>query len=330
MKILFIGGSGNISEACTQLAHARGMEVTLLNRGQRKNTQLPQGLKTIQADINDLPQAAAALKGHTFDVVANFIAFTPEQVQRDIDLFSGKTGQYIFISSASAYQKPPKNYLVTEDTPLENPHWEYSRNKAACEALLWKAFHESKFPATVVRPSLTYSRVMLPCAMGGHDYTVIDRIRKGQPLVVHGDGTSLWVMTHARDFALAFVGMLGKPESLGQAYHITSDEVLNWDQIYTQIAEAAGAKPKFVHIPTDFIVKHDPSSEGSLLGDKSWSLVFDNSKIKRLVPDYKAVIPFIQGMKESVAWMDADPSRRTINQEANQKLDSLIAAFGKI
>jgi nucleoside-diphosphate-sugar epimerase len=325
MRVLFIGGNGNISAACSRLCVARGMEVFLLNRGRR---DMPvQGAHNLVADINDPDQVRQALDGYHFDVVANFIAFVAPDVERDIELFAGRTRQYVFISSASAYQKPLVHPAVTESTPLKNPHWQYSRDKIACEDVLTRAYRERDFPMVIVRPSLTYDTVW-PVAIGGwDDFTLVDRIRRGGEMVVHGDGTSLWTVTHSEDFAVGFCGLLGNPNATGHAFHITSDEVLTWNQIYTTIAEAAGVEPKLVHIPSEFLAALNDRNRGSLLGDKAHGAIFDNSKIKRFVPDYVARIPFHVGVRRTLAWFEADPKRQRIVDQTNQTMDRYIAAW---
>ena len=328
MKVLFIGGTGIISTACTALALERGIELTLLTRG---NRELPRGVRALKEDINS-PTLAAKLAGEKFDAVVDWIAFTPDQIERDIELFCGRTRQFIFISSTSAYQKPQTHYLMTESTPLANPHWDYSRNKIACEERLMKAYREEGFPFTIVRPSLTYGETLVPLVMNSWaemSYTVVDRMIRGQKVVVPGDGTSLWVITHNTDFAKGFVGLLGNEQAIGHAFHITSDEVLTWDQIFRTVATAAGVEAKIVHIPSDFIVACVPEKEGSLIGDKSVSVVFDNSKIKRFVPGYCATVSFAEGIRRSLAWFDADPSRKKIDGEMNARLDKLIATYEK-
>lgn len=328
MKVLFIGGTGIISTAVSRLAIERGIELYHLNRGQRETTLV--GVKQISADVHDLNATGVALAGQTFDVVVDWIAYRPEDIQRDLALFSGRVGQFVFISSASAYQKPPLHYLITESTPLHNPYWEYSRNKIACERLLEDAYRESGFPITIVRPSLTYDSVF-PIAIGGWGcFTLADRIRRGEPIIVHGDGSSLWVVTHADDFAKGFVGLLGHAQAIGHAFHITTDEVLTWNQIYTQIGEAVGAEPRVVHMATDFLVSVAPEMTGGLLGDKAWSVVFDNTKIKTFVPDYKAVIPFRQGIRRTVAWFEADPRRMRVDAAVNAEMDRILAAYAAL
>ncbi len=329
MKILFIGGTGTISTACTALAAQRGYDVHLLNRGQRKAT-IPPGVTVRQADIRQPDTVRAALGDQTFDVVVDFIAFNPQHIETDLQLFRG-CGQFIFISSASAYQKPLLHYRITESTPLGNPYWEYSRNKIACEERLMRAWREDGFPVTIVRPSHTYNERSLPTSIGGGDYTLIARMRAGKPVIVHGDGESLWVLTHHTDFAKAFVGLLGHRQSIGHAFHITSDEVQSWNLIYRQIAEAAGAADKLniVHLPSDWLALHDPNRRGSLIGDKAASVVFDNTKIKQFVPDYVATTRFAEGVRQIVAWFDADPARRTINEKQDAETDRLIEAWRK-
>jgi nucleoside-diphosphate-sugar epimerase len=330
MKVLFIGGTGNISLSCSRLAIERGIDLYHINRG---NTvcSIP-GVKTIHADVSDRNQLANAIEGHSFDVVVNFIAFKPEEVLRDIEVFSGKTKQYIFISSASCYQKPGGHPVITESTPLCNPYWEYSRDKIACEELLNTAFRNNGFPMTIVRPSLTYDTV-IPVSIGSWtDFTIIDRIRKGKQVIIHGDGNSLWTITHASDFAKGFIGLLGHQQAIGHSFHITSDEILTWNQIYEAVAEAAGAPLNAVHIASDFICDVADTMNmqwmrGSLHGDKAQSVIFDNSKIKRFVPDYVATVPFKVGIKQTIDWFDKNPSRIYINEENNAFIDAVLKAY---
>jgi nucleoside-diphosphate-sugar epimerase len=323
MKALFIGGTGVISSACAYLAVERGINLYLLNRGQTARPA-PAAARVLQGDIRDKDSVKRALGDETFDVVVEWIAFTPEHIETDLELFQGRTQQYIFTSSASAYQTPPVNLPVTESTPLDNPHWAYSRAKIACEERLMRAYRQEKFPITIVRPSHTYDRTRLP--LHGQ-YTAVDRIRKGKKVIVHGDGASLWVLTHHRDFAKGFVGLLGNNHALGEAFHITSDEVLTWNQIVKMVARAAGAKARIVHIPSEFIAAFDPEWGASLLGDKTHSMLFDNTKIKRVVPDYTATIPFARGVEEIIAWYDADPARQVVDKELNRLMDKIIAAY---
>jgi nucleoside-diphosphate-sugar epimerase len=322
MKVLFIGGSGIISSACSALAVERGIDLYLLNRGQTTHRSIPSGTRVLTGDIRE-PGVAAALEGHAFDVVVDWIAFTPAHVTADIELFRGRTGQYIFISSASAYQKPPLRLPITEETPLDNPFWQYSRNKIACEEALMRAYHDEGFPVTIVRPSHTYDRTLLP--FHGR-YTYVDRMRRGKPIIVHGDGTSLWTLTHHRDFARAFVGLLGEPRALGEAYHITSDEWLSWDRIAYLLGEAAGVEPSLVHVASDDIARYDTEWGASLLGDKSHCGIFDNSKIRQFVPDFTAEIPFADGAREILAWYDAHPDAQRVALDFDALCDRIIAA----
>jgi nucleoside-diphosphate-sugar epimerase len=330
MKILFIGGTGNISTPVSQIAVAKGIELFHLNRGNRPPIE---GVTNIIADISNIEETKKALQGHSWDVVVNWIAFTPQQIQNDIDLFSKKCDQYIFISSASAYQKPPTTPIITESTPLKNPFWQYSRDKIACEELLIKAFREKDFPMTIIRPSHTYFSVF-PITLGGwEEYTAVDRMKKGLPVVVQGDGTSLWTVTHAYDFAKGFIGLLGNPLALGEAFHITSDEALTWNQIYQSLANAAGVEAKIVHIPSKNIIEYADktgyeSQLGNLWGDKSHCALFDNTKIKRFVPDFVATIPFSAGIKVTLEWFEAKPERMKISEATNQFLDGLIKKYG--
>jgi nucleoside-diphosphate-sugar epimerase len=327
MKVLFIGGTGFISTAVSRMAIDRGIELYLLNRGLRSEG-IP-GSISIVADINNMEIMQKTLANMSFDVIVDWIAYSPEEIKRDLELFAGKCKQYVFISSATVYQKPPVNYLVTETTPLENPFWDYARNKIACEKMLMKAFHESGFPLTIVRPSYTYN-TYFPVAIGGFGcFTLADRMLKGQPIIVHGDGTSLWVNTHAEDFANGILGLFGNDSAIGQAFHITSDEVLNWNQIYETMAEALGVKANIVHIPTDFIIDVAPGLSGNLLGDKAWSVVFDNSKIKSCVPEFSASIPFAEGIRNTVKWFGADKSRTRINDSVNQEMDLILARYNR-
>lgn len=327
MKVLFIGGTGIISSASARLAVERGIELYLLNRGNTTSRPAPKGAHILHGDIRDPQSAQAALVDHKFDAVVNWIAFTPEHIQTDLNLFRGRTGQYIFISSASVYQKPPANVPATESTMLDNPFWLYSRNKIACEELLVRAYRDQKFPMTIVRPSHTYDKTLLPFDGG---YTSVNRMRQGKKVVVHGDGTSLWTLTHHADFAKGFVGLLGLPAAIGEAIHITSDEWLTWNQIFEIVARAAGTEAKMVHVPTDVIAHYDPDWANGLIGDKTHSMIFDNAKIKRLVPDYRATIPFARGAEEIMAWYDADPARQKINEKLDKTMDLLVEKMESI
>jgi nucleoside-diphosphate-sugar epimerase len=320
MKILFIGGTGNISLSVSEQLIAQGHELWIFNRG----SQL-QGARQIVGDINNKKEAQQKLHGHQWDVVVNWVGFTPTDAERDIDLFNGRCGQYIFISSASCYQNPGPSLYINETRKLENPHWDYSRAKMAAEQTLFLAHNNSDFPLTVVRPSHTYHRV-IPLTLGGWTYyNAVARIKKGLPVVVQGDGTSLWTLTHAHDFAKGFIGLLGNKSAIGEAVHITSDEVLDWNSIYQQTAAGLGLKANIVHVASDTICRLFPDHTGTLLGDKAVSALFDNSKIKRLVPNFKATIPYAEGIKETLAWFEADPARQIIDAETEAMLEHLVA-----
>ena len=326
MKVLFIGGTGIISSACTQLAAEQDIDIYLLNRGQTSRP-VPDSAHVLNGNIRDKNSVRQALGDLAFDVVVDWIAYTKEHIETDLELFKNKTGQYIFISSASAYQTPPVSLPITESTPLYNPFWTYSQAKIDCEDRLIRAYRDEKFPITIVRPSHTYDRTILP--FEGR-YTVVDRMRKGKKVIVHGDGTSLWVLTHHRDFAKGFVGLLGNSHAIGEAFHITSDELLSWNQIFEIVAYAAKTEADIVHIPSDIIAKFNPTWGVGLLGDKSHSMIFDNSKIKRIVPEFTAAIPFSRGAEEIMAWYDADPSRQLVDNELDQQIDKIIAAYESI
>jgi nucleoside-diphosphate-sugar epimerase len=327
MKVLFIGGTGNISVSVSKLAVERGIDLYLLNRGYQRVTIA--GTKTITADMTRPDQVRAALSDHHFDAVVNWIAYVEPDIERDLELFRGRCGQYIFISSASAYQKPLTHPIITESTPLANPYWQYSRDKIRCELRLMRAYREEDFPVTIVRPSHTYD-TRFPIAVGNWaSYVVPRRMLDGKPIVVHGDGTSLWTLTHAEDFARGFVGLLGHTQTIGHAFHITSDFVLTWNQVYEAIGDALGVKPVFVHIPSEFIARVDPNTGAGLLGDKMWSAIFDNSKIKRFVPDYVATIPFHEGIRRTLAWFQADESRMVVSPEDEAEIEPILAAYGK-
>jgi nucleoside-diphosphate-sugar epimerase len=326
VKVLFIGGTGIISSACVALAAARGIELVLLNRG-NATRPIPADVPVIQGDIRDKDATARLLRDMTFDVVADFVAFTPEHVETDLELFRGRTKQYIFISSASAYQTPPLSWPTVESTPLRNPYWAYSRAKIACEERLMLAYRDEGFPVTIVRPSHTYDARSVP--MDGK-YTVLARMLAGKKVIVHGDGTSLWTLTHHRDFAKGFVGLLGNPHVLGEAIHITSDEVLTWNQIAEILAGALGVQAQIVHIPSEVIASYDAAWGAGLLGDKAHSMVFDNTKIKRLVPDYVASIPFYQGAAEIAAWYLSNRAALQVDEKLSDLMDTMIAAYESV
>jgi len=325
-KVLFIGGSGVISSACSQLCIEKGIELSCITRG-RSVRPLPDEVNQILADIYDIESVLSSLKDRYFDAVVDWIAFEPDHVERDIRLFRDMTDQYIFISTASAYQTPPKSLPITESTTLYNPFWEYSRNKIACEDLLVHEYRENGFPMTIVRPSHTYDKTMLP--FRGR-YTVIDRMLHNKKVLVNGDGTSLWTLTHHRDFAKGLVGLLGNPQAIGETFHITSDEILTWNQIFDIVASAANTVAQKIHVPSEYIAAYDHDWGSGLLGDKTHSVIFDNSKIKRLVPDFKATIPFEQGAREIIAWYNEDPARKVIDQKFNEFVDFLIEKYQSI
>ncbi|SDM81955.1 NAD-dependent epimerase/dehydratase family protein [Actinacidiphila guanduensis] len=324
LKVLFIGGTGIISTACARLALARGMEVHLLKRGGTSPRPVPTGAVVHLGDIRRPDTVREALGDEEFDVVVDWVAFTAEHVAADVELFAGRTGQYVFISSASAYQTPPARLPVTESTPLRNPYWAYSRAKIACEDLLTAAYRESGFPVTVVRPSHTYDPTMVPFDGG---WTVVQRMLDGKGVVVPGDGTSLWTITHHEDFARGFVGLLGRHEAIGEAFHITSDEAPTWNRIYTAVARAAGVTADLVHVPSDAVMALDEEWGAALLGDKANSMVFDNSKIRRLVPDFDHFVPFERGAEEIIAWHDAHPEAKVVDARMDALMDGLVATF---
>lgn len=320
MKVLFIGGTGIISSACSQRCIEKGIELYLLNRGQT-NYDMPPEAKLIQADIRDPQVTQKALKNYTFDVVVDWVAYTVEHIETDLALFQNRTQQYVFISSASAYHKPILNLPIAESTPLHNPFWQYSRNKIACEERLIKAWREQDFPITIVRPSHTYNKTKLPIHGG---YAAIARMRQGKKVIVHGDGTSLWVLTHHADFAVGFVGLLGNHHTIGETFHITSDEVLTWNQIYDILAQKAGCTADKLYLPSTVIAQYDAEWGAGLLGDKANSVIFDNTKIKRFVPEFNARISFSQGAEEIINWYDSNPSQQIIPPEFDQQMDRLV------
>jgi nucleoside-diphosphate-sugar epimerase len=328
VRVLFIGGTGNISTAATWLLAERGIEIAVLNRG-RSDVPLPPGVRVIRADIRDRAAAAEALRGEEFDVVVDWLAYVHEHIDTDLELFQGRISHYVFISTAMVYEKPSPFFPLVEEAPLGNVHSRYARDKIACEELLRRAHEENGFPATIVRPSYTYGERWIPTALDGTDYTIVDRMRRGKQVIVPGDGESLWTMTHNTDFAQALVAILGNAETVGEAFHITSDEVLTWNQITELIAAAAGLEPKIVHIASDFVAAVAPELAEGLLGDKAHSLVFDNSKIKRFAPGFEATVPLAEGLARSLAWFEADPARRAIDEERDALLDRILAAYDR-
>ncbi|HEX3791679.1 MAG TPA: NAD-dependent epimerase/dehydratase family protein [Pseudonocardiaceae bacterium] len=325
VRVLFVGGTGIISSACCRRALSVGIELHVLNRGASTIRPVTAGTHEHRADIRDADAVRAALGDLDFDAVVNFVAFTPEHIQADLELFRGRTKQYVFISSASAYQTPPGRVPVLESTPLRNPVWRYSRQKIACEDVLVRAYREDGFPVTIVRPSHTYDRTAVP-TVGG--WTVVDRMRRGQEIVVHGDGTSLWTLTHHADFAVGFVGLLGNPLAIGESFHITSDEAPTWNQIIGTLADAAGvAEPRVVHVSSDAIAAADRDWGDALLGDMAHSMIFDNAKIRSVVPEFRPVIPFRQGAREIIEWYDADPARQRVDEKLSATMDRLVEAY---
>ncbi len=327
MKALIIGGTGTISTAIVRRLIEKNWEVYVLNRGSRNNA-LPKEVHTVIADINDEKAVSEKLNGMKFDTVCEFIGFVPEQIQRDIRLFEGKTDQYIFISSASAYHKPSRSYIINEGTAMANPYWEYSRNKIACEEILMKKYRESGFPVTIVRPSHTYDERSIPLGVHGKNgsWQVVERIRNEKPVIIQGDGTSLWTLTFNTDFAVGFVGLMGDPHAIGEAFHITSDETLTWNQIYETIAQALGVKLHPYHVSSDFLhsVGPDYDYEGSLTGDKSVSVVFDNSKLKRIVPEFCPKIRFSEGVRISLEYVLSHPECQVKDPEFDAWCDKVI------
>lgn len=330
MKALFIGGTGTISTAIVRrLAEDPSWEVWLLNRGNRSDV-VPEGVHQIICDISDEKEAAEALDGMEFDVVSEFIGFTLEQVERDYRLFKGKTKQYMYISSASAYNKPAASYVITEGTTLANPHWEYSRNKIKCEEFLMKKYREEAFPVTIIRPSHTYDERNVPLGVHGKKgfYQVIKRMMEGKPVIIQGDGTSLWTVTYNKDFAVGYTGLMGNRHAIGEAFQITGDETLTWNQIYQTIADALGVELKAYHISSDYLSavgdKYGFDFEGSLTGDKSVSVVFDNSKLKRIVPDMKTTISFNQGVRIALDYVLTHPECQVEDPEFDTWCDKVI------
>lgn len=321
-RVLYIGGTGTISSACVARSLELGHEVTVLNRGHSHERPVPDGVEVLTGDAGSTASLRDALGDREFDAVAQFVAFSPEHVASDIEFFSGRTGQYVFISSASAYQKPPSRLPVTESTPLRNPFWQYSRDKIAGEDLLVAAYREHGFPMTIVRPSHTYDRTRLP-TLGG--WTDIARMRAGRPVIVHGDGTSLWTVTHNTDFAVGFAGLLGNPYAIGEAFTITSDHSPTWNQIYEWLADAAGAPCDIVHVASDRIAAELPDLGPGLVGDKAHSMVFDTSKLRAIVPEFSPRVPYWQGAREQIAWFDAHSELQKADADLDAAFDRLVA-----
>jgi nucleoside-diphosphate-sugar epimerase len=322
MKVLFIGGTGNISESVSRLCISQGIDLYHLNRGITSHDL--EDVKLIKGDINDKEFCSKTLRDHEWDSVVNWIAFNEYDIERDINLFKHRTKQYVFISSVSVYQKPPSSPFVTEQTMLSNPYWKYSRDKIDCELRLQKEFDKNGFPYTIVRPGLTYAK-MIPVPFGG--YTIIDRIINGKEVIVHGDGTSIWQFTHSDDFARGFVKLLGRKECVSETFHITTDEVISWNQAFELMGEAVGVKPRIVHIPSDILIKYRPELKGILRGEWTNSIIFDNSKIKSFVPEFKAEIKFKEGIKRTIDWFRSDPDRMKINTHDNEISNRLITVY---
>lgn len=331
MRALFIGGTGTISTAISKQLLERGDELYILNRGNRNNI-LPSNVKEITVDVNNEEEVAKCIANLEFDVVADFIAFVPEQLERDYRLFNGKTKQFIFISSASAYQKPLSDYRVSESTPLANPYWEYSRNKIACEEFLMKMYRDNGFPVTIVRPSHTYDDRSIPLGVHGNNgsWQVAKRMLEGKKVIIHGDGTSLWTMTHNSDFAKGFIGLMGNIHAIGESVQITSDETLTWNQIYQAIADALDVKLNAIHVSSEFLDACSKQDfKGSLIGDKANSVVFDNTKLKRLVPDFVATVRYDQGIKQTIQNVLNHPELQVEDTEFDEWCDKVILAMEK-
>lgn len=329
MKALLIGGTGTISMAITKQLVMMGHDVWLLNRGNRSD-ELPEGVNVIVTDIDDEEGTKAKLGDMKFDVVCEFIGFVKSQLERDYRLFKGRTKQYMYISSASAYQKPVANYRITEGTPLANPYWEYSRNKIECEEYLMELYRNEQFPITIIRPSHTYDERSIPLGVHGDNgsWQVVKRMLEGKPVILHGDGTSLWTMTHNSDFAKGFIGLMGNIHAIGEVFQITSDETLTWNQVYQGIADALGIEWTPYYVASDFLkAVSDYDFEGSLIGDKANSVVFDNSKLKRVVPDFVATVRFDQGVKMVVDYVMSHPEYQKEDPEFDAWCDRVIAAL---
>lgn len=330
MKILMIGGTGTISSAITRQLAESDNELWLLNRGSRKN-EVPNNVKQIIADIDDEKEVLRQIGDTQFDAVCEFIGFLPSQVERDIRLIKGRTRQYVYISSASAYNKPAASHVINEGTTLANPYWEYSRNKIACEELLLKEYRENGFPITIIRPSHTYCERAVPVSVHGlkGSWQVLKRMIEGKPVVVHGDGSSLWTLTWNEDFARGFIGLLGNPKAIGEAFQIMSDEQLTWNQIYECVAKALNVTPKLYHVASDFLAATSPKEwdyMGNLLGDKAVTVVFDCTKLKRAVPGFQATTRFDEGVRRCVAYILAHPELQIEDPEFDAWCDRVIAA----
>jgi len=326
MKILFIGGTGIISTSCTREALAQGHELFHLNRGNHPEL-VPRDVTTLKADIRDSRQVEKAVAGHRFDCIVNWVAFEPDHVRQDMELLGPLTSHYIFISSASVYLKPPPHWIVTEETPVGNPYWSYAQSKIACEALLLESHSNNGFPATIIRPSHTYDDGWIPTPIGSRDFTVAQRLLDGRAVISPGDGQSLWTLTHSDDFAGGFTGLLGNPDTGGEIFHITSDEARTWDAFYGIIGEALSVKAEIVHIPSTVVNEISPPLGQGLMGDKAYSMVFDNSKIKRIVPDFHTSILFSEGIRRSLEWFDKNPARKVVDQAKDAEIDKVLKVW---
>lgn len=326
MRVLFVGGTGLISGACTDLALARGIEVVHLNRGTRPDPR--RSVTTLVADARDEAAVAAGLGSRRFDAIVDFIAFHPADIERDLRLFGRRAGHLVVLSSATVYQKPPRAWPVREDAPLGNPYWAYARDKIACEERLLRAVREDGVPATIVRPSHTYADRSIPLAVRSLDrpYTSIARLRAGKRLIVPGDGSSLWTLTHATDVAVGIVGLLGQTGAAGHAFNAMSDEALSWDEIHRVTAAAAGAELRVAHVPSPFIAECLPDLAGRLLGDAAVSSVFDSGKLASWVPDFRPRLRYAEGIRRAIAWYDEDPARRLVDEALDARWDRLIEA----
>jgi len=328
MKILFIGGTGIISTSCTREALAQGHELFHLNRGNHPD-QVPHGVTTLKADIRDPQQVKKAVAGHIFDCIVNWVAFEPDHVQQDIKLLGPLTSHYIYISSASVYFKPPPHWFITEETPTGNPYWPYAQKKIACEDALLEQHRNNGFPVTIVRPSHTYTKGWIPSPVGSRDFTIAQRMLDGKEVISPGDGQSLWTITHSDDFARGFTGLLGTPEAVGEIFHITSDEARTWDAFYGIIARELGVALRVAHIPSEVVLDISPSLGEGLMGDKSYSMVFDNSRIRSIVPDFKATIPFSEGIHRSLEWFGEDPARKVVDPVKDAEIDKVLNLWAR-
>jgi nucleoside-diphosphate-sugar epimerase len=327
MKVLFLGGTGNISTECAALLHERGREILMVSRGRNA---MPSEYRAIEADRKDASAMRAVLKDVRPDVVINFLGYDLPDVQVDYELFNGVVRQYVFISSTAVYAKPPRKLPLTEGSPVGNPWWDYAQKKIACEQWLRQRHEETGFPVTIVRPSHTYSKRWVPNAVSSGSYTFAARLEQGKPVFVHDDGESPWTLTAASDFAVGLAGLVGKAEAIGETFHITSDEVLTWNQIYADIAAAVRAEsPRVVKIPTDFICQVAPQLTGTLKGDKAHPGVFDNSKVKRFVPEFRCRMPFRLGVRQSVNWLREHPDQQNLKPELDALIEEVIRAWGR-